>query len=109
MMLQLEVSMAKSTRAQNGERRKVIAFEADTWHALALLARDSMKTLQELADEAFTDLLRKHRRPLTLKDALRDSMRMQPANDPAPKPPPKPQPSGGSKENRPRRRRTRGR
>ncbi len=102
--------MARSTRSQSGERRKLIAFEADTWHALALLGRDSMKTLQELADEAFTDLLRKHRRPLTLKDALRDSMRMQPANDPAPKPPPKPQTSStGAKENRPRGRRTRGR
>jgi hypothetical protein len=40
-----------------------------------------MKTLQELADEAFTDLLRKHGRPVTLREALRDSVRRLPAND----------------------------
>jgi hypothetical protein len=62
-------------------RRKLIEFDAETWHALQLLAKDSMKTLQELADEAFTDLLRKHGRPATLKEALRDSVRRLPAND----------------------------
>jgi hypothetical protein len=41
-----------------------------------------MKSLQELADEAFADLLRKHRRPVTLKQALKESLRRQPANDP---------------------------
>jgi hypothetical protein len=40
-----------------------------------------MRSLQELADEAFRDLLKKHRCPVTLKDALRQSVRMQPAND----------------------------
>jgi hypothetical protein len=40
-----------------------------------------MKTLQELADEAFADLLRKHGRPSTLKEALRASARRLPAND----------------------------
>jgi hypothetical protein len=72
-------------RARKGSdprlRRKVIAFDAETWHALQLLSRDSMKSLQELADEAFADLLRKHDRPVTLKDALRGSMRRLPAND----------------------------
>ena len=38
-----------------------------------LLSRESMKTFQELADEAFRDLLRKHGRPLDLKEALRRS------------------------------------
>jgi hypothetical protein len=50
--------------------------------ALELLARDSMKVLQELADEAFRDLLKKHGRPSSLKDALRQSTRQIPANDP---------------------------
>ena len=83
--------MAKRQRAddEEGTRRKLIAFDPDSWHAVALLARDSMKTIQELADEAFTDLLRKHNRPLTLKDALRRSVRLQPANDPAPDTPTK--------------------
>ena len=41
-----------------------------------------MKDLQELADEAFRDLLKKHGRPTDLKDALRRSTRQLPANDP---------------------------
>ena len=83
--------MAKRQRAddESGIRRKLIAFDAESWHVVSLLARDSMKTIQELADEAFTDLLRKHNRPLTLKDALRKSVRLQPANDPAPRAIPK--------------------
>jgi hypothetical protein len=64
-------------------RRKLIAFDAETWHALHLLSKDSLKSLQELADEAFADLLRKHDRPVTLKEALRGSARRLPANDPS--------------------------
>ena len=64
-----------------GSRRKLIAFDAETWHALHHLSQDSLKSLQELADKAFADLLRKHRRPSTLKDALRESARRLPAND----------------------------
>ena len=66
------------------DRRKLIAFDAETWHALHMLGRDSVKTLQELADEAFADLLKKHDRPATLKQALRQSARRQAANDAAP-------------------------
>jgi hypothetical protein len=62
-------------------RRKLIAFDAETWHALHLLSKDSMKSLQELADEAFADLLRKHGCPTNLKEALRASARRLPAND----------------------------
>jgi len=65
--------------------RKLIAFDPETLQALELLGRDSMKDLQELADEAFRDLLKKHRRPSSLKDALRQSTRSLAANDePAP-------------------------
>jgi len=52
---------------------KRIQLDDETWHALNLLARDSMKDFQELADEAFRDLLRKHGRPTDLKTALRQS------------------------------------
>jgi hypothetical protein len=41
----------------------------------------STATVQELADEAFRDLFKKHRRPTTLKDMLRESARSHPAND----------------------------
>jgi hypothetical protein len=54
-------------------RRKLIAFDSETFHALDVLARDRMMTIQELADEAFADLLRKHGRPVDLRDALKKS------------------------------------
>ena len=66
-------------------RRKLVEFDAETWHALHHLSQDSMKSLQDLADEAFRDLLRKHGRPATLKEALRQSARRLPANDPVAK------------------------
>jgi predicted transcriptional regulator len=52
---------------------KRIQLDDETWQALDLLARDQMKTFQELADEAFADLLKKNNRPVDLKDALRKS------------------------------------
>jgi len=61
--------------------RKRISFDPETWHALDHLARDRMQTIQELADEAFRDLLKKHRRPVTLKEMLRGSARSRPDND----------------------------
>ena len=67
-----------------GAVRKRIEFDAETWHALHRLSLDSMKSLQELADEAFRDLLKKHRRPTTLKEMLRESARSHPANDHGP-------------------------
>src|SRR5262245_25305284 len=70
------------TAPGDGSRRKLIEFDAETWNALELLSRDSMRNIQELADEAFADLLRKHGRPVTLKEALRESTRHIPANDP---------------------------
>jgi predicted DNA-binding ribbon-helix-helix protein len=52
---------------------KRVQFDDETWTALDVLARDRMATFQELADEAFADLLRKHGRPTDLKSALRQS------------------------------------
>ncbi len=56
--------------------RKLIAFDDDTLDKLKQIGRDRMATLQELADEAFADLLRKHGIPIDLKDALRKSARL---------------------------------
>lgn len=53
--------------------RKLIDFDDDTFDKLKQLARDRMGTMQELADEAFADLLKKHGIPVDLKDALRKS------------------------------------
>lgn len=71
---------------------KRVQFDIETWQAVDLLGRDSMMTFQELADEAFRDLLRKHGRPFDLKDALKRSA----AGDA----PPKPEGGKGEKQRR---------
>ena len=55
---------------------KRLQIDDETWQQLDLLGRDQMKDFQELADEAFRDLLKKHGRPVTLKEALRRSAGM---------------------------------
>src|SRR3954470_23449892 len=71
-----------AAKKQGSVRRKLIEFDEATWQALDLLARDSMATWQELADEAFRDLLKKHGRPTDLRAALRESApSREPKND----------------------------
>jgi hypothetical protein len=77
---------------------KRVQFDEETWHALDLLARDRMMDFQELADEAFRDLLRKHGRPTDLKSALRQSARVQGAGEGAAIH--KPQPKGSARKRR---------
>jgi hypothetical protein len=55
-----------------------------TWHALDELSQETGRSIDSLAEEAYGDLLRKHRRPRTLLEALRASTRQHPANDLAP-------------------------
>jgi uncharacterized protein with von Willebrand factor type A (vWA) domain len=52
---------------------KRIQIDDASWAALRLLSSDRMMTFQELADEAFADLLKKHGRPVDLRAALRKS------------------------------------
>jgi predicted DNA-binding ribbon-helix-helix protein len=54
---------------------KRVQLDEESWAALDLLARDRMMTFQELADEAFADVLKKHGRPIDLRAALRKSAR----------------------------------
>jgi hypothetical protein len=54
--------------------RKLIAFDEETMAALTQISRNRMMTLQELAEEAFADLLKKHGVPIDLKEALRRSV-----------------------------------
>jgi hypothetical protein len=75
---------------------KRVQFEDETWHALELLARDRMMDFQELADEAFSDLLKKHRRPTDLKTALRESVKKEDSKGPIPKKSPSRLPKKGS-------------
>jgi hypothetical protein len=60
----------QSEDAMPGKR---VAIDAETWASLDMLGKDRMMTFQELADEAFRDLLKKHGRPASLKEALRRS------------------------------------
>ena len=60
--------------------RKLIDFDEDAFDKLRQLARDRMATIQELADEAFADLLKKHGVPIDLRDALRKSAHKTGAN-----------------------------
>jgi hypothetical protein len=60
---------------------KRVQFDRETWQALDLLGKDSMRDFQELADEAFADLLKKHHRPVGLKTSLRESLQREPVND----------------------------
>lgn len=54
---------------------KRVHLDERTWQVLKALGRDSMKDFQELADEAFRDLLKKHNRPTALKAQLRESLK----------------------------------
>lgn len=53
---------------------KRMQFDDETWAAIDAVARERGQTFQELADEAFKDLLKKHRQPVGLKAALKESV-----------------------------------
>jgi hypothetical protein len=50
---------------------KRIVFDRATFNAVEVLARDQMKDLPEITEEAFRDLLKKHGRSADLKEALK--------------------------------------
>ena len=54
--------------------RKTIHIATASVDALEALAAESRKTFQDLIDEAIADLLKKHNRPVTLKEMLRGSL-----------------------------------
>jgi hypothetical protein len=66
-------------------KRKMIALDEGVLQALELLARETGTPLETLADRAFRELLKKRKRPATLNEALRASLRTEPANDPGPR------------------------
>jgi hypothetical protein len=69
--------MAKRTqKAQSPDTKgKRVEFDIETWQALDMLARERMMTFQEVADEAFRDVLKKYGRPYDVRDALKKSAR----------------------------------
>jgi len=64
-----------------GAKRKLIEFDAETWQVLHTLALDRMNTVQELVEDAVADLQKKHKHPLTLKEALSASAAEQSGDD----------------------------
>jgi hypothetical protein len=64
---------------------KRVQFDDETWNAVRLLATDSMRDLQELADEAFRDLLAKHNRPVGFRAQMKGSAKALRASEPTKK------------------------
>jgi hypothetical protein len=54
--------------------RKMIHVAMASNEALQALAAETRRSFQDLIDEAIADLLKKHKRPVTLKDMLRESL-----------------------------------
>jgi hypothetical protein len=48
-----------------------IELSTQSWHALDTLSWETARPLNDLAEEAFSDLFKKHRRPRSLREALR--------------------------------------
>lgn len=53
---------------------KRVRFDDETWATVNLLRQDRRRSFQQLAEEAFTDLLQKYHRPADLKSQLRESV-----------------------------------
>jgi len=71
-----KVQAKKAHKAQSPDTKgKRVEFDIETWQALDMLARERMMTFQEVADEAFRDVLKKYGRPYDVRDALKKSAR----------------------------------
>jgi hypothetical protein len=54
---------------------KRIPFDRATWNAVSVLAREQMKDIPEITEEAFRDLLKKYGRSADFREALKLSAR----------------------------------
>ncbi|MDO8875681.1 MAG: hypothetical protein Q8M24_00995 [Pseudolabrys sp.] len=80
--------MAKKTKAKAQRRDtkaagddlvgKRVQFDRTTWDAVDLLAREQMKDLPEITEEAFRDLLKKYGRSADFRETLKMSARRMP-------------------------------
>ncbi|HEY8277163.1 MAG TPA: hypothetical protein VIG52_09255 [Methyloceanibacter sp.] len=53
---------------------KRVQFDDEIWAAIEAVAHAEGKSFQELADEAFKDLLKKHHQPVGFKASLKESL-----------------------------------
>jgi hypothetical protein len=64
---------------------KRVQFDDETWAAVNLLRQERRRSFQQLADEAFRDLLEKYHRPTDLKTQLKESAGLAPKQARKPK------------------------
>lgn len=70
-------SKTRKTRPSAGDDLvgKRIRIDRATWDAISLMAREQMKDLDEITEEAFRDLLKKNGRTADFREALKMSAR----------------------------------
>ena len=76
MAKQKKAKAKRETAAAAGDLvGKRVQFDRATWDAVALLAREQMKDLPEITEEAFRDLLKKYGRSADFRESLKMSAR----------------------------------
>ena len=60
---------------------KRVQFDEETWAAIEAVAGESSRSFQDVADEAFADFLKKHKQPVGLKEALKESVAEKPRKE----------------------------
>jgi hypothetical protein len=65
----------KATRKPDDLVGKRLQFDRETWNAIDVMARDQMKSIEEITEEAFRDLLKKHGRSADFREQLKLSVR----------------------------------
>ena len=71
---QAQGNVEKASRRRS-RWQAAIPFDRATWDAVDLLAREQMKDLPEITEEAFRDLLKKYGRSADVREALKLSAR----------------------------------
>jgi hypothetical protein len=59
------------TKKMPGKR---VQFDEEAWEAIEAVMRASGSSFQELTDEAFADVLKKHKQPVGLMASLKESV-----------------------------------
>ena len=65
----------QAARKRDDTVGKRLRFDRETWNAVDLMAREQMKSVEEVTEEAFRDLLKKHGRSADFREQLKLSAR----------------------------------
>jgi hypothetical protein len=52
-----------------------VLFDDETWEAIVALSKRKDKKFQQLTEDAYSDLLKKHKQPVGLMESLMESVR----------------------------------